>query len=131
MVIGQVYEYRFMHYTTINTRTRAKDYRVRRDALYDFLYENDYDGWLCNRAKDTRSIGSGKRAVQEWVMRLHTGESVVNGTQGWSWEKRQTLGQKFLHDLTQGILNDWDSYDLLLTEMKSGIGNSGATCSSI
>ncbi len=111
MTIGTVYEFRFMHYTTINTRTGEKGYRVRRDALYDFLYENNYDAWLCNQAKSVQSVGSGKRAVQEWVMKLHTGETLYPATPNWTWEQREKLGQQHLQDFAQDILNDWDSYD--------------------
>lgn len=110
MVIGRVYEFRFMHYTTINTRTREKGYRVRRDALYDFLYENNYDAWLCNQAKSGQSVGYGNRAVREWVMKLHTGETLYAATPNWTWEQREKLGQQHLQDFAQDILNGWDSY---------------------
>jgi hypothetical protein len=108
--IGKAYAFWFTDYTTINHRTKQKGYRLNREALYDFLYEHNYDAWLCNEAKSSQSIGYDRRHVQEWVMRLHTGESVVAGTQGWSWEARRRLGQQYLHDLAQGILNNWDSF---------------------
>ena len=110
MVIGTVYEFRFTHYATINTRTGQKGYRVRRDALYDFLYEYNYDAWLCNQAKSVQSVGSGKRAAQEWVMKLHTGETTYAATPNWAWEQREKLGQQLLQSFAEDILNDWDSY---------------------
>jgi hypothetical protein len=75
MAIGKAYEFRFMRYIVVNTRTREKGWRLQRDALYDFLYENNYQAWLCNQAKSHQSVTSGKRGVQEWVMKLHTGET--------------------------------------------------------
>lgn len=46
-------------------------YRLGKDWLYDFLYEHDYDAWFLNSAKALRT--SDKRALKEFIMRLHTG----------------------------------------------------------
>lgn len=108
--IGKGYEYWFMHYTEINTRTHEKDWRVRRDVFYDFLYENDYPAWICNQARNHSSMGSGRRAVRDWFMKLHTGESLYAATPDWSWEEREKLGQQYLRDSAQDILNSWPAY---------------------
>lgn len=110
MALGDAYEFRFMKYSTANRRTGEKQWFVQRDALYDFLYENEYHGWICNQAKNYRAMGSGRRAVKEWFMKLHTGESLAEGTPDWTWEQREKLGQRYLRDLAQDILNDWYSY---------------------
>ncbi len=41
-------------------------------------------------------------------MQLHTGESLVTATPEWSWQQRQKLGQRYLRDLAEDILNHWD-----------------------
>lgn len=86
-------------------------YRLRRDALYDFLYECDYDAWFLNAAKGLPT--STERALKEFVMRLHTGESVVLATPEWTWEQRSKLGQRLLRDLAEDVLvwaNTPDTY---------------------
>ena len=37
-------------------------------------------------------------------MKLHTGESLVNGTPEWTWEQRKLLGQQYLNDLAEAII---------------------------
>ena len=73
---------------------------VRSSELYDFLFENDYEPWFTNMAKSLH----GARAVKEWVMRLHTGETVFPATPEWTWEQRQKLGQEYLEYLANDIL---------------------------
>lgn len=108
MVVGDAYEFRFMRYS--KGSRGPGDWYVRRDDLYDFLYENDYRGWVCNQAQDFQSMGYGRRAVKEWFMKLHTGESLAGATPEWSWEEREKLGQRYLRDFAEDILNDWDSF---------------------
>ena len=38
-------------------------------------------------------------------MRLHTGETQTTVTPNWTWEQRQKLGQTYLHDLAEDLLN--------------------------
>jgi hypothetical protein len=52
---------------------------------------------------------SNTRGVQDFIMQLHTGETQVAVTQNWSWEKRQQLGQEYLRELAEDILNEWSS----------------------
>ncbi|PZR73804.1 MAG: hypothetical protein DLM73_09730 [Chthoniobacterales bacterium] len=46
----------------------------------------------------------GARAVKEWVMKLHTGETLFSATPNWTWEQRQQLGQEYLAYLAEDIL---------------------------
>jgi hypothetical protein len=86
-------------------------YRVETDRLYDFLYENDYQAWFCNLAKaqhgHSDSYSSSTRNLKEFILRLHTGETQVNATPNWRWEQRQELGQQYLRNLAEDILNSW------------------------
>ena len=45
-------------------------------------------------------------------MQLHTGESLVTATPLWSWQQRETLGQRYLCDLAKDILNYWDDNNI-------------------
>ncbi len=42
------------------------------------------------------------------IMRLHTGETVADSTREWTWEKRQQLGERYLKDLAEDIVDLWD-----------------------
>ena len=70
---------------------------VYRDAFYDFLYEHDYNPGFCNIAK----LRYGPRDLKEWILRIHTGESLVQITSNWSWDKREKLGQEYLKNLAR------------------------------
>ena len=79
----------------------SSSYYLKKDALYDYLFERDYEAWLLNAIKGL--IGR-ERDLKEFVMRLHTGETVANVTPDWSWEQRSKLGQRLLTDLAEDIL---------------------------
>lgn len=79
-----------------------KYYLLKKSFLYDFLYENDYEAWFLNAVD---SLGTrNERILKEFIMRLHTGETVVPVTQDWSWKQRSKLGQRFLQDLAEDML---------------------------
>jgi hypothetical protein len=90
-----------------------KSYSIKTDDLYDFLYENNYAAWFCNLAKNTSEYSEdysrATRKLKEFILKLHTGETQVSATQQWTWEQRQQLGQKYLEDLAEDILNTWKS----------------------
>lgn len=78
-------------------------YSIDIDKLYDFLFDNEFPGYFCNEAKKTYQP-SFTRNFKEFIMKLHTGESLVRGTPEWSWEQRSALGQSYLHDLAEAII---------------------------
>jgi hypothetical protein len=45
-----------------------------------------------------------KRTFAEIVMKLHTGETIVQATEGWKWEDREKLGNRLLQNLAEDIL---------------------------
>lgn len=77
-------------------------YHLNKQGLYDFLYEHDYDAWFLNAVKDLPELA--ERGLKEFIMRLHTGETVAPATPEWSWEQRRKLGQRLLRDLSEDIL---------------------------
>lgn len=111
--IAQAYEIEF--YRSYETglgslySSRSKEYALDYDRLYDFLYANDYQAWFCNMAQGVRGISRDRwqatRNLREFIMRLHTGETVVQGTQDWSWEQRAKLGQEYLRNLAEDLLD--------------------------
>ena len=74
--------------------------QVLSDSLYDYLYENEYQAWFCNHSKTVHS----HRALTEWFMKIHTGETLIPGTREWSWEKRKQLGQTYLRNLARDLI---------------------------
>lgn len=79
-------------------------YVLEKDRLYDFLYNNDFDAWFINAAKSLSK--DNERGLKEFIMRLHTGETVVPATSNWDWEQRSKLGQRLIKDLAEAILNE-------------------------
>lgn len=58
---------------------RGSARRISHGALYDFLFENAFDAWFLNAAKGLSYLDG--RGLKEFLMRLHTGETVVPATQ--------------------------------------------------
>lgn len=73
------------------------------DRLYDFLFDNDYPAWFCNKSRTT-FLHSGTRGLKNFVMQLHTGETLESGTAEWDIKQRERLGQRYIKDLAEDIL---------------------------
>jgi len=71
--------------------------------VYDFLFDSDFPAWFCNAARQAGSSTS-TRPLQDFLMKLHTGESQYAATEGWSWQEREKLGQRYLQQLAEAIL---------------------------
>lgn len=69
--------------------------------FYDFLYENDYPIWFCNKAKE---LNHDERAVREFIMQLLTGESISDVGFNLS-DDIDDLIQQILENLASNILN--------------------------
>ena len=96
MTIAEFYASRF------SERSRSSSLLpVNKDGIYDFLYENNYTAYFCNAAR----LNCWRRDLKDWVLKLHTGETLSNATQNWSWQEREKLGQRYLKDLAESILN--------------------------
>ncbi len=103
-LIAELYEGSFSQY---HQRGYGGDYyNLDQNRLYDFLFDNGYAGYFCNAAKATYQMYDTRR-FKEFMMRLHTGESLVEVTPEWSWDQREKLGQRHLSDLAEDILNYW------------------------
>lgn len=76
--------------------------RISLGVLYDFLFENAFDSWFLNAAKGLSYLDG--RSLKEFLMCLHTGETVVPVTQSWTWKQREVLGQRILGELAEAII---------------------------
>lgn len=72
-------------------------------SVYDFLFDADFPAWFCNAARKACSSTS-TRPLQDFLMKLHTGESQYAATEGWSWPEREKLGQQYLQQLAEAML---------------------------
>lgn len=91
----------YQSYFTFRTSGYKTGRRVSRDSLYDYLFEHDYPAYICNMSKKL----IGERSVLEWVMQMHTGESLYEATKSWERVQREMLGQKYLKNLAEDFLN--------------------------
>lgn len=99
------------HYTTsyrVNYNTKYTD-KVRIVQLHDFLYEHDYDAWFLNSLR--KFPDSHTRELIDFIMKLHTGESVFSVTRDWNWDQREKLGQRYLRDLAQDLISGYERSD--------------------
>jgi len=55
---------------------------------------------------NVRGMSAFPRRFQEYIMQLHTGESI--SAADWSWEQRRNLGQRILTDLAEDTLIELD-----------------------
>lgn len=100
--IGDCYDKKFSGTKSSRSYNGRTTYatEVWNDHLYDFLFDNEHSAWFCNQSKRL----SGHRSIKEWIMRLHTGETVTPATQDWTWKQRQQLGQEYLRNLAEDML---------------------------
>lgn len=91
--IAEIYQARF--------RSRNPQNYIDKSQLYDFLYENNYDLWFLNA---TKKLPKRRRILKDFIMGLHTGETVSSKTPNWTWQQRSKLGQRILTDLAEDIL---------------------------
>ncbi|MFZ2147934.1 MAG: hypothetical protein WAV28_12000 [Sedimentisphaerales bacterium] len=111
MVIADAYTEKFS----------SSDYRghetVYKDSFYDFLYEHDYESLFCNMVQTIY----GRRDLKEWILRIHTGESLSKVTPNWSCDERKKLGQVYLKNLARDFMT-WfreETEDWLIKDLKS------------
>lgn len=120
LVLGELYAHLFVYSYFSRGMGNAEsriDYAIDKDRLYDFLYQHDYEAWFCNLID--RSHGSDRRrALMEFVLKVHTGETLASATATWSWEERQKLGQRYLQNLSEDVLSNW-SAELKAVQAKS------------
>ncbi len=85
-------------------------YTVASAEIYDFLYQNDYAPWFCNLARTAaQKCSSSTRPFKDFILEIHTGESLGPTTPDWTWTQRERLGQELLRALAKDIAKLWKS----------------------
>lgn len=70
------------------------------EKFYHFLFENDYPAWFMNLQQFT----TDGRTFENFFLKVHTGESLFPGTPNWPERQREQLGNRFLVDLSEDML---------------------------
>jgi hypothetical protein len=79
-------------------------YSLRPENVYDFFFENEYEAWFCNAARKSADLcTTSTRAFTDFILKIHTGESLAPATQDWTWHQRERLGQELLKNLARDI----------------------------
>jgi len=104
MLIAEFYS---LHFTMTDHSVYSGRKVTNATALYDFLYERGWDAWFCNTVRK-RGSGSNPRTIKDFIMSLHTGQSLVDATPDWTWKQRERLGQRYLEELAEDAVQRWD-----------------------
>lgn len=103
-IYGNLFTKRVFKRTVIR---QYEDYVVVKNRLYDFLYERDYEAWFLNATQEHHIYRH--RHLVEFIMKIHTGESLISARPEWTLEQRKKLGQRYLKDLAEDIIKDLKS----------------------
>ena len=82
---------------------QVRVWKIDKRRLYDFLYVHEEEAWLCNAASGYEYPDH----AEDFIKKLHTGESQYAATKDWSAEARRRLGQKNLTSLAEYVLTDY------------------------
>jgi hypothetical protein len=106
LLIAELLEKAFRRYHS--TSHNRGYYTIDTSAVYDFLFENEYPAWFCNAAR--QAYGSvSTRPFTDFVLKIHTGESVYAATSSWTWPQREKLGQELIKELAEDIIRRWEA----------------------
>lgn len=108
-LIAEIYETIFTYTGVKKTMGNSQhpETKVKREKLYDFLYENEYNVAFLKLIKNLSLFG--KRNIKELIMGLHTGESLYKITEGWTWRDRGKKGQEYLKNLAEDLIKNKSS----------------------
>ena len=98
---GEFFALRSRHKISYGGR-RTTYYDISPEHLYDFLYERNYETWFL-RVIESESFHS-PRTLEEFIMKINTGESLAEGSPDLTFEQRARLGQGYLKDLANDML---------------------------
>ena len=90
--------------------------------VYDFLYQEDYPAWFCNEARNAANMCTDStRPFKDFVLRIHTGESLQPSTPNWTWPQREKLGQELLRDLAEDLARWWKDATYVTSDVKDAL----------
>jgi len=90
-----------------STLARKHVVQLKKDELYDFLYASEYDAWFLQLAKTAHFFSPD--VFRDFIMHLHTGDSIAPSTPTWTPEQRSQLGQQLLKKLAEDLLVRYQS----------------------
>lgn len=83
-------------------RPHSMKWVISEDSLYDFFYDNNYDTWFLHLVENS-ALEEPRRLV-EFIMKIHTGQTLFSATPKWTQEQREKLGQRYLKDMAEDII---------------------------
>jgi hypothetical protein len=75
------------------------------DKVYDFLFEHEFESAFCNAAET--ACHGGEREFEEFILKLHTGESVTDYKSKIPLEVAEIEGQVQLRKLANALLTEF------------------------
>lgn len=105
-VYAEYFTLKMRHTYSISNRM-ITHYEIDCDILYDFLFERNYETWFLKviEAIPFRS----PRSLEEFIMKVNTGESLIAGTRNWSYADREKLEQRYLKKLAEDMIDYYES----------------------
>lgn len=104
LTLGELFANHFSKVNYGGGRNSQTYYTCDTQELYDFLFQHEYEAYLLNIAEGN-ATGHYTRAIEKFVMQLHTGETILSATKDWEWDDRRRLGNRILYDLAADILS--------------------------
>ena len=92
------------YYSHFTYRKREAGIIYNRDALYDFLFVNNFDTWLLYGIKNIPIYNT--RRLKEFIMQLHTGESVREIMNISNFKDSRFIGQQVLIELSECLIKE-------------------------
>lgn len=99
-LIAEAYLSRFTVSTYSSAYSGARTYKVDKQSFYEFLYDRNFPAYFCNIFRQYEETGN----VKDLIMKVHTGESLAHTTSDWTWNQREALGQRYLHEMAESII---------------------------
>jgi hypothetical protein len=96
-----------LSFRTYKSYSGSGAYESDAEEIYDFLFENDFPAYLCNAARTAAPGYRTTRHIEDFIMKLHTGESIAKATKGWAWRDRERLGEVHLKALAEDLVEHW------------------------
>lgn len=91
--LGEVYQSCF--------RSPNPNRAFRKELLYDFLYEHDYETWFINKVT---KLPHQRMVLKYFIMGLHTGESIESIIPDVTQQQKSEFSKKILQKLAEDII---------------------------
>jgi len=86
----------------------GNDYEMPSAKVYDFLFEHGFAAAFCNAAES--ACHGGVREFEEFILKLHTGETVRGLKSNTPLEVAEVEGQVYIRKLAETLLNEFKAW---------------------